>query len=92
MKEIKKKTRIENRYNKLNILKEILYFYKELCVSENERNEKKQTKTLKHVYLTQTKFQNLIMKTHYQMFPYYKDCKEAANNMKKEKSLWWSAK
>lgn len=31
-------------FNKWNIVKEILYFYQELCVSENERNEKKNQK------------------------------------------------
>lgn len=54
-------------FNKCNIVKEILYFYQELCVSENERNEKKKTKNqnqnietcLSHI----DKIRKLIMKT-----------------------------
>lgn len=44
MKEICKKWLKIDIFNKWNIVKEILDFYQELCVSENERNEKKNQK------------------------------------------------
>lgn len=62
MKEIFKKWLKIDIFNKWNIVKEILYFYQELCVSENERMKKNPQNIetcLSHI----DKIRKLIMKT-----------------------------